>query len=316
MVPVYRQPSDHSQVATNQVWPGDEGQDWRAGIWQDRVRAGDGTRIYLRCHHLSRAEALIIFVHDHGEHSRCYDQVGQRFVSHGMAFASFDLRSHGVSEGFRGLIPRYDLLLGDLSSVVERCRLRYPSLPVILAGHGAGAALAATFAARAHLGGRQQAGLQGLMVSAPAVYCQWHPAWIGLSFLVGSLVPRMPLRRKGRQRGFRNPGLARTWRHDPLRLRGGIHARTGFELARGAYGVRSELGHIQLPTLWLQGSDDPVAGAAESEAMFDRLASHDKTFRSYHGFQYDLLQDYGWATIADDMADWVRMRLTPARSGY
>ncbi len=57
---------------------------------------------------------VIVLVHGLGEHSGRYRHWAEKFCGANIAFAAFDLRGHGQSEGRRGNIPSMDISLSDI----------------------------------------------------------------------------------------------------------------------------------------------------------------------------------------------------------
>ncbi len=59
----------------------------------------------------------------------------QRYVKAGIAFVAIDYEGHGLSDGLHGLIPSWDLLVGDCAAYFRQTLgLQFPNTPAFLCG--------------------------------------------------------------------------------------------------------------------------------------------------------------------------------------
>ncbi|MGB7217449.1 MAG: alpha/beta fold hydrolase [Vicinamibacterales bacterium] len=93
----------------------------------------------------------------------------------GFVTAVLHPRGTGYSDGLRGDIDDYELFLGDVEQGLECLRQRFPTKPIFLFGHSAGAALALELAARSSR-------IAGLIVVNPA-YRVIYSEGMGPSFI-------------------------------------------------------------------------------------------------------------------------------------
>jgi len=88
---------------------------------------------------------LVIFTHGYGEHSGYYDEFALFFNKKGFACITYDLRSHGLSEGKRGHVPEYEFFLDDLQNVINFSTGLFNKIPVYLFGHSLGGSIVLNF---------------------------------------------------------------------------------------------------------------------------------------------------------------------------
>ena len=106
--------------------------------------------------------AVIQIVHGMAEHARRYERFARAAVAAGYAVHADDHRGHGATaaaperQGFLAESEGWDLVVGDLSMLLDRIRETYPGVPVILMGHSWGSFLARDLATRR---GEELAGL-------------------------------------------------------------------------------------------------------------------------------------------------------------
>jgi len=100
----------------------------------------DGLDLYaLQWPSNERPEAVVAFVHGHGDHCRRYDEWFSKLTNRNLAVLAFDYRGHGRSQGRRGVIRRFDDLLKDVTLLHEKAKTLFPGIPVVLYGHSLGA---------------------------------------------------------------------------------------------------------------------------------------------------------------------------------
>src|SRR5688500_7248515 len=98
-----------------------------------------GIRLFYRSCELPRARAAIAIVHGHGDHSGRWESLATSLGTYGYSCYALDLRGHGLSEGRRGHVARFEFFLQDL----DRFRREVEGLtdvgcPLFLLGHSFG----------------------------------------------------------------------------------------------------------------------------------------------------------------------------------
>src|SRR5215216_3146336 len=109
-----------------------------------QIRAVGGLNLYYRGWESATACASLLVVHGLSEHSGRYADFGQSMASYGLSTYALDLRGHGLSDGRRGHVDRFDVLLQDLDrfrrEVEGSCEHR---LPMFVLGHSMGGLIVA-----------------------------------------------------------------------------------------------------------------------------------------------------------------------------
>lgn len=92
-------------------------------------------------------KGIICIIHGLGEHSSRYQHVAQFFTDNGYAVVSGDLRGHGKSEGKRGHVANYDILLQYTDHLINHARKIFNAqLPVWIYGHSMGGNISLNYA--------------------------------------------------------------------------------------------------------------------------------------------------------------------------
>jgi len=276
--------------------------------WMWRTR--DGAGLFVRRAEAPGARGTILLTHGMGEHSGRYHHVIGRLNAGGLSVVAWDLRGHGRSEGRRGDIAEYDVLLEDLREVWNLAREggngapKAPG-PVFLYGHSLGGQITLNFAAR-H---RPEAA--GLIITSPWLRLAFvPPRWkLALAWLAARLWPAftqdtgMPPERLSRDPAFlmamRDPGLA----HHRM------SARMFEALTAGAASAARDGTTLPYPMLLVHGSEDPVTSVDATREFFNALRSGDKSLvvvpDALHETHNDLCRD----AVLSQIVGWVEARL-------
>ncbi|MCB0864651.1 MAG: lysophospholipase [Solirubrobacterales bacterium] len=243
------------------------------------------------------ATFLVLLVHGYGEHIGRYQHVAERLVAEGAVVVGPDHRGHGRSAGERALIERGEDLTDDLRLVAERAQAEHPGLPVVLIGHSMGGLIATRYA-QEH-GGE----LAALVLSAPIV--GGNPAMEALLDL--DPIPEVPIDPAGLSR---DPAVGEAYAADPLIYHGPFLRPTLESLFEGAARA-AEAGPLPggLPTLWIHGTEDPLAPIEQAEAAFERLAGDDFRRRIYEGAAHEVFNETNREEVLDDVCEFIAATL-------
>lgn len=268
---------------------------------ESRLKTSDGITLFLRCAVPdARTRANVLLVHGMGEHSARYFHVAGHLAEHGYRLCTFDLRGHGRSEGPRGDITRYEVLLDDLALVWEHfnsCDER----PTFLYGHSLGGQIAINFAVE------KRPDARGVILASPWLALAFTPAWWKLLIAQATLKiwPAFT------QQTDVNPSrlsrdMAFLESMDDLDL---VHHRMStrmfFELSRGAALARDRAGDWSLPLLLIHGAADPITSVSASRDFFEKITCPDKALRIYPDTLHETHNDLSRQEVLADIAQWL-----------
>lgn len=77
-----------------------------------------GLKLYYQSWKPERVRAVMVAAHGLAKYSGRYKHVAEHFASEGIAFYALDHRSHGLSEGDRGHVDRFDDYVEDLDTFI------------------------------------------------------------------------------------------------------------------------------------------------------------------------------------------------------
>ncbi len=276
--------------------------------WDHTVPSRDGLRLKLRCWLTARARGMVVVAHGLGEHGGAYaplaEAIGPRL---GVDFIAVDFRGHGRSPGRRGVVRRYDDLVGDLTATLAWALKRNPKLPLFVLGHSNGGQVVLRMALQ------PPPGLAGVIASNPSIRVAMPvpPAKLRLGKILRSLAPWVTLRTDAPSTWMtRDPAMQQMYRADDLR-HNRISAPLFFGMIEGGEMLLKRAGEITTPILMLLGGQDPVINPASSREFFDRLGSADKTLLLYPKMLHEPFNELGREQVFDDLARWLDDRLPP-----
>ncbi|HEU4533887.1 MAG TPA: alpha/beta hydrolase [Polyangiaceae bacterium] len=249
-------------------------------------------------------EGAVLVVHGYAEHSGRYGEVVEALTARGLAAATFDLRGHGHSAGPRGHVERFGDYVRDVDDLLEALGRREAwrrAGPPVLIGHSLGGLVSF------HVALADPGLVRGLVLSSPyfglalPVPASTRAAARALSRLRPTF--SLPTGLRGRD-VTKDRDRARAYDDDPLVF---PEATARFFTESIAAQARAlELApSLRVPLLVLQAADDKVASAAASRALFERVGSRRKEYRSCEGCYHEIFNEPGrerWVREAADAA--------------
>ncbi|MGE5458208.1 MAG: lysophospholipase [Methanococcaceae archaeon] len=136
-------------------------------------KTSDGLKIFAQLWKpQGEIKAVICLVHGLGEHSSRYKKLPEKLTSQGYALRGFDQRGHGKSEGRRGYTPSYELMLENITLLLQEARKRIPNTPLFLYGHSMGGNLVINYALR------KKPDIKGVIVTGPWLKLTHPPGYL------------------------------------------------------------------------------------------------------------------------------------------
>lgn len=274
------------------------------------IRAVEGsltTRDGLRLHTVSwpvqSARGTVVVVHGFGEHSGRYFMLAEALSARGYAVLAYDQRGHGRSEGARGYVSSFQLLLDDLSLVIDGARHSDPrGAPPFLYGHSFGALVVMRWLQTA---GRDT---PGAILSAPWLRTAASiPLWKdALAAVLRRVAPALPIPTAvAPEELTSDEELQRAYLDDPL---------IGHAISVGLYDAvvdaqrrALEHGPLATPTLVLVPMDDRVTDPACSIA-WARASGPQVEVRELTGMRHEPHNERARADVMKALADWLEDR--------
>lgn len=278
----------------------------------------------------SRPRAVIQIVHGMAEHAERYARFASAAVAQGYAVHADDHRGHGaaVAPGDQGFLAEHngwDLVVADLSALLDRIRETYPGVPVILLGHSWGSFLARDLASRR---GGELAGLiilgtgagPGTLTAPGMALASAESRMRGArhrSRLLHALA-FMPYRRHFAPNRTEVDWLSRDEEEVDRYLAdprcGFVCTARFFHDILGGMDRVSDVEHAAsmprgLPLLLASGESDPVgamgAGVRRVATMYRRAGVREVSLLLYPGARHELLNETNRDEVTADLLAWI-----------
>ena len=247
------------------------------------------------------ARAAVAIVHGYAEHCGRYQWTAEQLAGAGFAVHAYDLRGHGQSEGARVFVKSFREHLDDLDAFLALVRAESGDRPVFLLGHSMGGMIVTLYCSIRH---RELAGLitSGAAVSRPGGLLRVMAGVIGM---IARVRPTLGVRRLAAATVSRDPAVVEAYDNDPLVFRGKMPAALMASFGRALSRIQDDMDTISLPLLVMHGTADELAPAEGAQALYDAVASSDKTLKLYEGLAHEILNEPEKEQVMDDLRAWL-----------
>lgn len=205
--------------------------------------------------------AAITLVHGFGEHCLRYTPYIELFEKHGYAFFGFDHRGHGQSDGKRGVIKSYKLMINDIERAVNKTRELFPDIPQFIYGHSMGGNLAFNYLLR------EKPNLSGAIIASPWLALTVDPGFIAKAAIsvLNRILPHATI----------NSGLelkyistvdqeVEKYKNDPLN-HGKISFRLFSDITTSGLWAIANAKKLEIDTLLVHGTADKITSPLSSK---------------------------------------------------
>lgn len=258
----------------------------------------DGFRIYAKKDVPEAPRAAVVVVHGLCEHLGRYDYLTEKLNGRGFAVYRFDHRGHGRSDGSRGHVGDFSLLVDDTDFIFGQAKRENPGLPVFVLGHSMGGFTAACY------GAKYPGKAAGLILSGALT----HDDAGAFASLPAGLDPLTPIPNELTDTICRVPEVRKAYAEDPLCLRS-FSAGLGYALKDGVAWLGENAKSFADPALILHGECDRIVSRTDSVKFFSEISSEDKQLKIYGKFYHEILNEYGKDEVIGDIVGWIVRRL-------
>ncbi|HET9985521.1 MAG TPA: alpha/beta hydrolase [Longimicrobiales bacterium] len=259
-------------------------------------------RIHYRAWEVQTPRAAIVVVHGLGEHSGRYDEFASAMAGYGFSSYALDLRGHGSSEGRRGHVARFEILLQELDRFRREVQgLVDPSCPLFLLGHSMGGLVVLRYLEE------YDSPYRGAIVVSPWLATALPaPRWkIALSGFCSRFLPALPFSTKVRGKDVsHDQAVVEAYDSDPL-VHDTITPRLFAEAETAMALVFQRAERLRVPLLFLLAGDDHVVDTQRSLAFARSLPAHDVTVRIYPGLYHEVLNELDRHAVRAELRDWL-----------
>jgi acylglycerol lipase len=270
------------------------------------ARSGvDGTQLYWQGWIPDEEpRAVVALAHGLAEHSGRYGNLVDALVRRGYALYAVDHRGHGHSDGPRGYLHRFDLVVDDFIAFRSDAFARHTGAPRFVLGHSFGGlvALAAVL--------KHGDTIDGLILSGPASASGARTSFFTVARyrVLGAITPTKPVLELDTSLVSRDPAVVDAYRRDPLVNHTPVPARTVAEMRSHARRMPADARALTMPVLLLHGGDDGLVPADATRLLAESVASNDQTVRIYEGLAHEIFNEPECEAVLADVVAWLDAR--------
>ncbi len=250
-------------------------------------------------------KAAVVLIHGLGEHINRYHHVAKYFSDHGYALMGADLRGHGKSDGLRGHVPSYDMLLSDIDLIIQNARERFPNVPLFLYGHSMGGSIVLNYVIRC------KPELSGAVVTSPGLRTGTpvSPITLGLGKILYNLVPTFLLDNGLDLQNLSHDNAVITqYKSDPL-THPKISARWGLDfIESGEYAIK-HASEFTLPLLLYVGSQDHLVSPAAVQEFGNKAPNC--TMVIWEGLYHETHNEVEKDIVLKNTVSWLDEKTNP-----
>ena len=256
-------------------------------------------KIYTQAWEIENAKANVGLIHGMWEHSNRYEHVALYLNSRGYNAYAMDHIGHGRSDGKKGHVDNYDLLLDSVQTFLDEIK-SHNNLPVFLYGHSMGGNVLTNFLIR------RQPNIKGALLSSP-----WYklatapPAFqLLLAKIMIKIYPSFQDTAKVDQKGIsRDPIEVQKYVDDPMVFNKMTPAFFFPTFENGLYAI-AHAKEIKVPALLFHGTADRLT-SHEGSVELSKNANSNVEFVSLEGMYHETHNDIGKEKVLDMMATWL-----------
>jgi len=265
----------------------------------------DGLNLYaMRWLSKGKHEAVVAFVHGHGDHCRRYDKWFTNLASSSISVLALDYRGQGRSQGRQGVINRFDDLLRDVALLHEKAKELFPGIPVVLYGHSLGATIILSYILKS-------ATPPELSIACSPWLQLKNPPGRFLSTLIKSgnlITPSLTFRTGLHASDFSTVDPCGAINEKDELLHNKISARLFSEVEKEAHWIVDHFSDIQLPLLMMQGKDDKIMDAAMTNKLYVDSACN-ISYKEWENAGHQLLNSQSSGEVMDFMINWIKEKI-------
>ena len=235
------------------------------------------------------SQGLVIFSHGIGEHSGLYETFSNYIVEAGFDFLSYDIRGHGLSDGFDKKTD-FSIYIEDLEILIKKHQKK--DQKVFLIGHSFGAIISNYYATKFKVDGVISIGYQHFILKK-------------IKYL-GFLMPNKKLVfnwQDPRSRTFKD----KKDYEDPKLLKFIKFKYIYQALYKGNKYIIKHINQINSPYLIIHGGADLIVDLSNACTFFKRLNTK-KDIIIYPNTHHDVLLDVDKMLVYSDIVSWLKQQ--------
>lgn len=245
-------------------------------------RSKTGTGVFGQSWLVENPKAVVGIIHGMGEHAGRYNYLIDALNAAQISVVGYDQFGHGKTEGKRGHVASYDMLLGCVGELTTKMVELVPAKPTFLFGHSMGGNVLLNYLIK------RNPKINGAIISAPWLKLAFDPPAIQvkLARLVSGILPGLVQSSKLDVNAIsKDPKEVQRYVNDPL-----VHDKISTAFFVGVHDqglwALEHATELKTPILLYHGTADLLT-SHEASKSFAEKATGDVTFKSLDGFYHE-----------------------------
>ena len=247
--------------------------------WKSKL----GTSVFGQSWLVDNPKAVVGIIHGMGEHSGRYTYLVEALNTANISVVSYDQMGHGKTQGKRGHVANYDMLLGCVGELTSKMVELVPAKPTFLLGHSMGGNVLLNYILR------RNPRINGAIVSAPWLKLAFDPPAIQvkLAKFVSGIVPGLVQSSKLDVNTIsKDPKEVKRYVDDSL-----VHDKISTAFFVGVYEAADwamqHAAELKTPLLLYHGTADKLTSHDASKQFCENAGGGDVTFKSLEGLYHE-----------------------------
>jgi alpha-beta hydrolase superfamily lysophospholipase len=255
--------------------------------------------LHVRRDDVENSKASIIITHGIAEHSGRYQEITKKLNEASFSVVRYDVRGHGQSQGKRGALKSFHLMIDDLHQLVIEEKKKNPK-KIFLIGHSMGGLIVNMYAVKYQ-------DVDGIISSAT-------PSYFIKDVLPFRIIGYKWLGFLTKKTNFADDQLSRIkeveddYIVDPLNLKRFHFSLAGNMFVSGVRYLNKNIDKYQSPVLIIHGEGDKVVPVEFSRRLFNILKVEDKKIITYPKAYHEVFNDIDKEKTYKDVTDWLKER--------
>ncbi len=268
--------------------------------WESKT----GLKVFGQSWLVEKPKAVVAIIHGMGEHSSRYNYLTDMLTAAEVSVVAYDQIGHGRTEGKRGHVGSYDMLLGCVDELLAKTIELVPAKPIFLFGHSMGGNVLLNYLIR------RNPKVNGAIVSGPWLKLAFDPPAIQvkLARLVSGILPGLVQSSKLDVNAIsKDPKEVKRYVDDSL-----VHDKISTAFFIGVHEAGEwaleHAAELKTPVLLYHGTADTLTSHNASKA-FAESAGGGVTFKSLEGFYHESHNEPEREELFEIIRGWINSHL-------
>ena len=278
----------------------------------DYFSSFDNIRIFYRIWKpLKEVKKIVIVSHGMGGHGEFFVLLADKLVNHDIMVISPDYRNHGYSEGEKGDLKSFKLIVKDLSYFLNFIKEKYPDIPIFLFGESMGGITTINFAKQYPNDFNE---LSGLILFSPGIKPNFPKKfWIGIALIALPLLlfrvlfpsKKIYSTESDKDEGIKDPIHQRYDKEEPLHIKK-LSIRYIHQVFKYMRKTSKIAPIISIPVIIFQGKLDKGISPEAVESFYEKLGTKDKELYMIEEGYHALITDPSFQDKWDVLLEWIK----------